>query len=468
MTDWHYATLDEAGDAIRSGKVSSVELTQSMLDRIERLEPSLHAYAKVTPDLALAQAAQADAEIAAEKHRGWLHGVPIAIKDICDTAGITTAAGMPLHADRVPDTASTVVSRLAAAGAVFLGKVQNTEGAFAKHHPAIEVPRNPWSQDYYAGASSSGSGVSAAAGLAFATIGSDTGGSIRFPSAANGVTGIKPTWGRVSRHGVFPLAPSLDHIGSMARTVADAGAVLGVIAGLDANDPTSLSAPVPDYLANLARGVAGLRIGIDPTYNEASVDMAIVDALNVARSIFEALDAKTREVRLPDPSAVTAGWASLAGVETALVHAATYPARAADYGPPVSGAIAGLIEHGRTVSAEELIKVHYHRLAYSGALATIFQDIDLLLIPTQPLADFTCAAEAALFEQPAELTDFLRFVAPFDMAGVPTITLPASFTAKGLPLSFQLVARPLDEALLVRAGHAFQRVTDWHARHPAL
>lgn len=466
--EWQYATLLEAADAIRSRTLSPVELTRVLLDRIDRLDPSLHSYATVTYESALSQAGRAEAEIAAGRYRGPLHGIPIAVKDLCDTAGVVTAAGMPIHADRVPDSDATVVSRLAAAGAVLLGKLQLTEGAFAKHHPSIAVPRNPWNPDYYTGASSSGSGVAAAAGLAFATIGSDTGGSIRFPSAANGVTGLKPTWGRVSRHGVFPLAPSLDHVGPLARSAADAGAVLGAIAGLDALDPTTLAAPVPDYLAGLDKGVRGVRIGIDPSYNEEGVDAAIVEALRAARAVFESLGATIREARLPDHGAVTANWGSLAGVEAAIVHAATYPARASDYGPAVNGTIAGLIEHGRTVSTDELIRVHYARQAFSGALAASLADIDLLLIPTQPLADFSIAAEAELFTQPDELTAFLRFVAPFDMSGNPTITLPGGFTAKGLPLSFQLVGRPLDEALLVRAGHAYQQETDWHQRHPSL
>jgi amidase len=217
MTDWHYKTLVETAEAIRTRALSPVELTHAILQRIEATQPALYAYAVLTPELAMAQAVAAERDIAAGKYRGLLHGIPIAVKDICDTAAVATAAGMTIHAGRVPNTDATVVARLAAVGAVLLGKVQLTEGAFAKHHPHIDVPRNPWNSNYYAGASSSGSGVAAAAGLAFATIGSDTGGSIRFPAAANGVTGLKPTWGRVSRHGVFPLAPSLDHIGPLAR-----------------------------------------------------------------------------------------------------------------------------------------------------------------------------------------------------------------------------------------------------------
>ena len=468
MTDLYYATLLETASALRSRKVSPVELTRAMLDRIAKLDPSLHSYATVTTELALQQAKTAEAEIANGNHRGPLHGVPIAVKDLCNTAGIVTAAGMPLHAKHVPDFDATVVKRLADAGAVLLGKLQLTEGAFAKHHPTVAVPKNPWNPDYYAGASSSGSGVATAAGLTFGALGSDTGGSIRYPASANGITGLKPTWGRVSRCGVFAFAPSLDHIGPMTRSAGDAGAMLGAIAGLDPNDPTTLAAPVPDYLAELDKGVRGLRIGIDPAYNEVGVDTEIVEALDSARRLLEGQGATIHKVKLPDHNAVAAAWGDYAGVEAAIVHAATHPARASEYGPSASGTIAGIIDHGRTVTALDLMNHHHARLAFSGALATLFADVDLLLIPTQPLADFTLAEEVELFTQPDELAAFLRFATPFDMSGSPTLTLPGGFTAKGLPLSFQLVGRHLDEALLVQAGHAYQQATDWHRRHPKL
>jgi amidase len=463
MTDWHYATLTETAEAVRSRKISSVELTRAQLERIARLDPSLHSYATVTAELADMQARRADAEIAQGRYRGPLHGIPIAVKDLCDTAGIVTAAGMAIHADRVPDCDATVVKRLADAGAVLLGKLQLTEGAFVAHHPTITTPVNPWNRDYYAGASSSGSGVATAAGLCFASLGSDTGGSIRFPSAANGVTGLKPTWGRVSRHGVFPLAASLDHIGPMTRSAADAGVMLEAIAGIDPNDATTLAAPVPDYLADLHRGVRSLRIGVDAAYNDAESDSDVVAAVHAARKVFEELGAVFKDVQVPDPERVMAAWSSYCAVEAAIAHEATYPKRAAGYGK-----LAQLIEAGHSTGAIDLMKAHHERLAFSGALAALFSEIDLLLTPTQPRSDFTLTHEAELFATTEGLAGFLRFATPFDMAGTPTITLPGGFTAKGLPLSFQLVGRHLDEGLLVRAGHAHQQATAWHRRHPAL
>jgi len=463
MIDLHYASILEVSNAIKARKISAVELTKAMLDRIAKLDPQLRAFATLTQDLALAQAYRVDKELSQGEDRGPLHGVPIAVKDICYTAGVITAAGTTVLADHVPEFNSTVVDRLTNAGAVLLGKLQLTEGAFVTHHPAVTPPRNPWNALYYPGASSSGSGVATASGLCFGSIGSDTGGSIRFPSSANGVTGLKPTWGRVSRYGIFALADSLDHIGPLTRSAADAGAMLGAIAGLDPHDPTTLAAPVPDYIAGLTEGVKGMRIGVDASYNEDGADPEIVAMMRAARAVFEKLGAVVREMTMPNPDAVIAAWAPYCAVETAIAHNATYPARASEYGP-----LKGHIDLGRSIGGIELMKGHQARLAFSGALARLFCDADVLLIPTQPRANFTLAQEIELFKDPKGLASFLRFTTPFNMSGSPTITLPGGFTKKGMPVAFQLVARHLEEELLVRAGHTYQEATDWHRRHPTL
>ncbi len=462
--DLHYLELTELAQRLRARELSPVDVTKAALERIERLDPTLRSYATLMADSALAQARQAEDEIGRGRHRGPLHGVPVAVKDLCYTKGVATAAGMPIHAGFKPDFDATVVSRLKDAGAVILGKLQLTEGAFADHHPKIAPPVNPWHPEHWSGASSSGSGVATAAGLCYASLGSDTGGSIRFPSAANGVTGLKPTWGRVSRYGVFALAESLDHIGPMTRSAADAGAVLGVIAVFDPNDPTSRGEAVPNYLAGLERGVRGIRIGVDPGYNSDGVDPEIVAAVDAAVAALREQGAEIRTVRFPAVDEMVKGWVPFCAVETAIAHEATFPSRAAEYGP----ALRGLIEAGRGLSAMDLDKILLARARFSGSVARLFDTIDLLAIPAQYVAAPTVAQMATLGQDVGNIHKLLRFTAPFDMTGSPTITLPCAFTRKGLPLAFQLVARHMEEDLLVRAGHAFQRATDWHRKHPPL
>jgi amidase len=463
-SELHTLELTEVAHLIQTRKLSPVELTQAVLRRIESLEPRLHAFATVTPELALEQARRAEQEITARRYKGALHGVPIGLKDLCYTQGIPTAAGMPIHRDFRPAFDGTVVKRLYAAGAVCVGKLQLTEGAFADHHPAVTVPVNPWHRDHWSGASSSGSGVATAAGMCFASLGSDTGGSIRFPSAACGVTGLKPTWGRVSRYGAFELAASLDHLGPMCRSAADAGVVLGAIAGADPDDPTASQAPVPDYLSGDVHDLRGLRVGVDDAYNNEGVDALVARTVTEALRVVTSLGADVRRVRMPAIDAVLRDWAPNCAVETAVAHEATFPARRAEYGP----GLAGLLDSARGVSAAAYQKILLRRRDFSGRLAALFQSIDLLIIPAQFIASPTMAQMATLGQDAAQLLALMRFTSPFDMSGSPAITLPCGFTAKGTPVAFQLVSRHLEEQLLVRAGRAYQRETDWHRTHPQL
>ncbi len=464
MTDEQvfFLEIGELARLLHTRKLSPVELIRSMLERIAKLDKRLGSYALVTPELALQQARDAEKLLMQHRILGPLHGVPIGLKDLCFTKGIATAAGMPLHRNFIPTYNGTVVSRLRDAGAITLGKLTMTEGAFADHHPDISPPVNPWHVDHWSGASSSGSGVATAAGLCFASIGTDTGGSIRFPSAANGVTGIKPTWGRVSVNGAYELAASLDHIGPMCRSAADAGAMLGIIAGADPHDPTARQEPVPDYLAGNDRDLHGVRIGIDPHYTSTGVDAVMSTAMEHARSVFAGLGAELRSVMFPDPQDVIRDWGPQCAVETAAAHATTYPSQAAAYGPGLGGFIA----MGREVKALDLQEVWKRRRRFAGCVAALFETIDLLLIPAQPMASPTVAQMATLGQDPNAFEVLVKFTAPFNTTGSPTITFPAGFTRQGTPVAMQLVARHLDEALLVRAGRAFQRETDWHQRHP--
>jgi amidase len=448
--------------AIRQREVSPVQATRAQLDRIAALDGRLHSYAHLTADAAMAQAEAAQAEIAAGRYRGPLHGVPLAVKDLCATAGIPTAAGMALHKHRVPTEDATVVKRLKDAGAVLLGKLQMTEGAYADHHPSVTPPVNPWNAAHWPGMSSSGPGVAVAAGLCHGALGSDTGGSIRFPCAANGLTGLKPTWGRVSRHGVFELAASLDHVGPMARNAVDAGLLFAAIAGRDANDPTTAADPVPDCAAATGQGAQGLRIGFNPAWNGEGVDAVTRAMLAGAVEAFRPLGVRTVELRVPDMAQAVADWFPLCAVEAAVAHEATYPTHRDAYG----AVLASVLEAGHAVQGIELQRIRLRRMALRGRVDALFDSVDLLLAPVQPFASPTVAEMQALGEQPRRVSALLRYTCPFDMTGHPTLTLPGGFTPGGLPLGFQLVAARMDEATLLRAGAAFQRITGWHRRRP--
>ncbi|MEA3054010.1 MAG: amidase [Sphingomonadales bacterium] len=459
MEALHELGLAEASRRMREGALSPVALAEAMLERIAALEPKLHAFARVTDERALEDAHRAEAELARGQWRGPLHGVPIALKDLVDTAGIATEAGMKALRGRVPDEDSTVAARLREAGAVLLGKLAMTEGAFAEHHPEVQPPLNPWRGEHWTGVSSSGSGVAVAAGLCLGALGSDTGGSIRFPSAACGITGLKPTWGRVSRHGIFPLAPSLDHVGPMARSAEDAALLLGAIAGADPSDPTALRAPTEDYAGALDRGIRGVTVGIDRDWCLAGVDGEVADSFDAALDSLASAGAELRAVRMPDTTALAAGWVAACAVEAALAHEAIFRERGGDYGP----ALAALVHIGGTLPAVEYARIGAARLEIGARLAALFDEVALLATPALPLPVPTLAEAAAGTAEPAQM---LRFTALWNFAGNPTLSLPCGFDRAGLPIGFQIVGPALGEAALLAAGAAFQRITDWHRRRP--
>jgi amidase len=462
--DLHYLELTELAARIRTGEISPVAVTRAQLDRIASLDGALGSYALVMADVAIEQAQAAEAEIAAGRYRGPLHGVPVAVKDLCWTKGVATAAGMAIHRSYRPHDDATVVRRLQEAGAILLGKLQLTEGAYSDHHPSVTPPKNPWNGDYWPGISSSGSAAATAAGLCFGSLGSDTGGSIRWPAAANGVTGLKPSWGRVSRYGVFELAATLDHVGPIARSVTDAAAMLGAIAGSDPNDPTAVPAPVPDYAAAIEQDVRCLRIGVDAAWNSDGVDATTQAVLSQAAQAFLMLGATIVDVHFPDVTQAVADWVPNCAVEAAVAHAKTYPARKDEYG----AVLASVIEAGRALSGVDYQKILLRRLDLRGRVATLFGTIDLLLIPVHPFPPLSLATIRTLGEQPDLIAKLQRYTCPFNMTGHPTLTLPGGFSGTGLPVAFQLVAADLCEATLVRAGAAFQSVTSWHRRHPCV
>ena len=365
---------------------------------------------------------------------------------------------MAIRRGHVPAKDATVVTRLKQAGAVILGKLQMTEGAYGLHHPSVDPPVNPFNAAYWTGVSSSGSGVATAAGLCFASLGSDTGGSIRFPSTMNGLSGLKPTWGRVSRAGVFPLAESLDHVGPMCRSALDAAIVLGIIAGADPDDPTAAPQPVPDYAAAAGAGVKGKRIGVPKNLIGADADSQ--RALDGAMAVLQGQGAQLVDVMLPELDEAAQRWLALCGVEAALAHEATFPSRRSEYGAE----FAALLDLGLGLSGLELSRLLLLRARVTGELERLLASIDLLLLPVMGVAAPSLAAMKA--RTPQTIASRLRYTAPIDMSGHPTLTLPGGMTADGVPVGFQIVGRSFDEAGILAAGHAFQQATDWHMRRP--
>ncbi|MBV1688461.1 amidase [Novosphingobium sp. G106] len=461
----HYESLLSVSDRIRRGEVSSAAVTAELLSRIDGYDPILHSTLMVLADEAMEQARQADAEIAGGHWRGALHGIPIGIKDLLWTKGLPTTGGMELLRDFRPEEDATVVARLKHAGAVIIAKLHMTEGATFNHHPVFARPVNPWSAEHWTGVSSSGSGVAVAAGFCFGAIGSDTGGSIRMPSAANNLTGIKPTWGRVSRHGLIHIAESLDHLGPMARSAADAAAILQAIAGWDPKDTTTLREPVPDYLAQMDGGVNGLTLGIDWNFAARGMAPEIVASLEHARTTLERWGMKVREVTFPWNDDEMADSRTLFGAELALAHEAYFPAQADRYGAWLRGTLEAVAQ----VRGVDVARGHMLRERYRGRLRALFGELDVLLIPGlgKPLPTWEAMEPMAQGRAPMDM-DLMRFTTPFNLSGSPTISLPAGFGPSGLPLGIQLAGPWLAEATLIRAGVAFQEATEFHLRHPLL
>jgi amidase len=464
----HFASLTDVAGLIESGGLSSVELTELMLARIETIDSRLMSYATLMADHAREAARSADEEILAGRYRGPLHGIPVAVKDLCYTRGVSTMGGSGALSNFVPEYDATVVTKLKESGAVLLGKLNLTEGAMGGYHPDFELPVNPWHEELWAGASSSGSGVATAAGLCFASLGTDTGGSIRFPSMANGIVGLKPTYGRVSRYGVLPLAESLDHVGPMARSVSDAAIVLQAIAGRDSNDSTSLNEPVPDVLAEIGRGVSGTRIGFDVRYATEGVDPNLSASIEAALGVLEGLGAEIVTVEMPNfPPALVDVWFTICSYEARRAHAATYPSRAAQYGTYFRE----FLEIGSGVTDEAYANATAARNEFNRQFLAVLETIDVVACPSGG-APFAIPAEVvyggmAGFD-PYMSNLLFQFTIPADFAGTPTISLPCGATPDGVPQTIQFMGRALSESMLCRIAYGYEQATEWHTRHPTV
>ncbi len=450
----------ETSELLRKGSVSPVELTTHCLERIEKLNPKLNAFITVTAAAALAAARQAETEIRRGDWRGALHGIPLALKDLIDTAGVRTTAASLLFKDRVPAEDAEVVRRLKAAGTVLLGKQNLHEFAYGGSSmvSAFGEVRNAWNRAHIAGGSSGGSATAVAAGLGYGAIGTDTAGSVREPAALCGVVGLKPTYGRVSAQGVIPLSISLDHVGPIGRTVADVAAILAAMAGHDPADKASVNVPVEDYVAALGRKPQRLRVGLPKKFFFEDLDAEVASAIKHAVSGLAALGAEIRDIELPVPTDRT-----LQSAESYAFHA-EFIARSPELYQPET---LRRIRTGQKVSLESLLEARSELERARHDIVAVFADVDVLVTPTTPIA---APAIAELKQNPELLRPrellLLRNTRPVNVWGLPAISVPCGFTEAGLPIGLQIIGPHWGEGRILQAAYAYEQATAWHKREP--
>jgi aspartyl-tRNA(Asn)/glutamyl-tRNA(Gln) amidotransferase subunit A len=463
-------SLVEAADAVRNGDVSAVELLEACFGNLDAHEGAVNATIWVDREGAFTAARAADAKRAAGGPLGPLHGLPLAHKDMYYQAGRLSSCGSAIRRDFVPDTTATVIERLAAAGAYAFAGLNMAEfaqnGTGHNHH--YGDCRNPWNLPYITGGSSSGSGAAVASRFTFAALGSDTGGSIRLPAAANGVSGIKPTQTRVSRYGVMPLSFSADNVGPLARTAHDCARIMSVIAGHDPRDPTSADMPVPDYEAGLNGDLRGIRIGVPTTYFFDDVDAPVQDAVEAAASVLAGRGATLVRLSLPLMDAVATYAAVMSRVEGATIHAEWMRQRSQDFAIHISGRMFP----GYAIPATYYVEALSRRGPILKAFATdVFNQVDLLLTPTIRICLPTLAA-ADIDKGPPGTEQLALGIStntrPFNYLGLPTVSVPCGFDPNGLPIGLQISGRPFAEGAVLQAADAYQRDTDWHTRRPAI
>jgi len=455
VSDWTIATLARA---IAARKISPVEATQEHLARIERLDGRIRAFITVDAEGALATARALEAELVAGRSRGPLHGVPLAHKDLCHVPGLPTSCGTLTREYFTSPFECTAVARLREAGAVMLGKLNMAElamGPFGDnaHHGDVQNPRR---EGHCAGGSSSGSAAAVAAGFALAALGSDTGGSIRLPAACCGVVGLKPTYGRVSRAGAMPLSWSLDHMGPLTRTVADAATVLGIIAGYDPRDATSSRRGVPYYERTLEMPIAGLRVGVAENYYFDGITDEMAGAVHAALRAIEGLGAVVTQVRLPDPQPLVDVSNVISRSESATIHSRVLRDRPHE----LQAAVRARLDTGFHISAHDYLQALRLRGRFTRAFVReVFGEVDLLVLPVipEPAPALEAVKAGTADEIVARMGRFSRLTRPFNGLGLPALALPCGALSDGRPLALQIVGRPFDEARVLRLGHAYQR-----------
>lgn len=461
-------TIQRAAELIRKKAISPLEITRACLARIEEWNPHLNAYITVLADMALAQAQEAERAILRGGYLGPLHGVPLALKDTFATKGVRTTCGSKILEKNVPDYDATVVERLRKAGAVFLGTLNLHEFAFGPTtaNPHYGIGRNPWDRERIPGGSSGGSGAAVAASLCLGSLGTDAGGSIRLPASLCGIVGLKPTYGRVSRFGTIPLSLTLDHTGPMTRSVADAALLLQVVAGADPRDPSSSAQPVPDYSRALTGEVKGLKIGLPREYFADYMDGEVREAVRAAIQVLADRGAAVKEVSLPHCRYVPAAFVGLVLPEASSGHAHYLKTRAQEYGSEVRA----LLYIGLLLPASRYVQAQRVRTLIIQDLAEVLQRVDVLALPTVAIpAPRIGQQSVTLGDKTVNVIAALdRFTLPFNLAGLPAITVPCGFTSGGLPIGLQLAGKAFAEPTVLRAAYAYEAQTSWHTRHPPL
>jgi aspartyl-tRNA(Asn)/glutamyl-tRNA(Gln) amidotransferase subunit A len=462
-TDLHWLTIAEAARLIERRQLSPVELTDALIARVEALDPQLHAFLLPTPEKAREQARTAERDIMAGRYRGQLHGIPVGLKDIYATAGIRTTSHSKICENLVPTEDATTVTKLYQAGMVLLGKLATHE--FAHGGPSFDLPwppaRNPWDRDHFTGGSSSGAGAAVAAGFVPAALGSDTGGSIRGPAALCGIVGLKPTYGLVSRAGVYANSFTFDHAGPMTWTVEDCAIMLQGIAGHDSKDPASADRAIPDYRAALTGDIRGLRIGIVRHLYEDDITIApeVRAALEEAYAVFRSLGATLEDVRIRPAADYYAVKITIAESEQYAIHEEELRTRPSDFGADFLGRALPAVLYSGT----DYVQAQRERRLMLAEMAPIYEKYDLLLTPTAPgPAPRLGTWRTISFWQNSSLTT------PFNVTAGPALAQCMGFTPAGLPLSLQIVGRPFDEATVLRAAHAYEMATNWRSHRPTL
>lgn len=460
-------TISQLAGEIRARRVSPVEATALCVERIQLLDGSLRAFITVGAQQTLDAAKLLESDVASGRWRGCLHGVPLGFKDIFHVPGFSTSCGTTTPDYFVADRDCTAVSRLLSAGAVALGKLNLSElamGPFGdnSHHGDVQ---NPWRAGHCAGGSSSGSAAAVAAGLVPGALGSDTGGSIRVPAACCGIVGLKPTYGRVSRAGVMCLSWSTDHVGPMARTVRDVALLLQVIAGHDPGDATSSRHAVPDYLAALDQGIAGLRIGVPRNHFFEDIDTETEAGVRRAVAVLQGLGVRVKEIQVPDPQVISDLANIISRCESAAVHLRRLRIRAHEVKPSTLARF----EQGGRISAYDYLQALRLRARLTREfVGEVFGEVDALIAPVipEPAPVLAQAVSGTPEEVTARVLRFTRMCRPFNGLGLPALSVPCGFSAQGLPLAFQVVGRPFDERTVLRVGHAYEQVTGWWRHRP--